>query len=314
MPERPNDVVRNSTRETTPQLLRFPSNLGLHSMLMVFNSYEYRAPGTRALNKLRGDNATYTAQELVKKDAILLPLPANIQETFALRVSGFDQGIAGAAISTAASKFAGAGDISVIQLKDILVEALPQIDWNQILSPNFTEASRNIAFLGRRVLDQLPFNAGKNVDIGLGNTINPKAALHFEGMNLKQFDFRWTLAPSNRQESETIKNIINLVKRRTLPTYGTAVGIPRVLLNYPSTVDIFFLGVQEEYFMFFKTCMITQSTFSYTPNGLTFVAGGKPAMVSMDLNFFEMDIHTSEDYGGASSFSPTILETRIDER
>ena len=85
-----------------------------------------------------------------------------------------------------------------------------------------------------------------------------------------------------------------------MPSYGNAVGLNKVLLNYPSTVDIFFLGVDDQYFLYYKTCMVQQFATNYTPNGLAFVAGGKPAMVTMNMTLMEMDIHTSEDYGGAA--------------
>jgi hypothetical protein len=304
--ERPNDVIRRNVFDSFPRLYQFPQNLGMHSVLMVFSDYVYKAPSTRELNKI--GSSSYTAQELSSIDAVLLPLPTNIQETFSLRVAGIDQGIGGVGVSTGASQFAGAGDLTFNQVMQSLKGALPDVNWDQIIRPNIEEASKNIAFLGRRTFDSLPFNAGRNLDIGLGNTVNPKAALHFDGMNLKQFDFRWNLAPSNKEESDIIKYISNLIRRRTLPSYGDAVGLSRVLLNYPSTVDIFFLGIDQSYFIYFKTCMVVQSSFSYTPNGLAFVTGGKPAMVSVDLQFFEMDIHTSRDYGGADTINPSIRE------
>jgi hypothetical protein len=47
--------------------------------------------------------------------------------------------------------------------------------------------------------------------------------------------------------------------------------------------------------------MVQQFQNNYTPNGLAVVTGGKPAMVSMNMTLMEMDIHTSEDYGGVST-------------
>jgi hypothetical protein len=303
--ERPNDIVRRSKRESIPSVIQFPSDLGAHSMLMIFNSYKYETPGTRTLNKVNA--STFTSRELINKSAILLPLPTNIQDTYSLKVQGFDQEISGAAIAGGAAAFAGGGDLGTSELISSLTAALPTVNWNQIFSPSVSDISRNIAFVGRRTIDQLLPGAGRNIDAGLGNIINPKSALQFDGINLKIHDFSWTLAPTSFAESETLQDMADVIRRNALPTYGTVVGLNRGLLNYPSTVDIFFLGIEQQYFMFFKTCMIQQFSFNFTPQGLAFVKGGKPAMVNLNLNMMEMDIHTAEDYGRESTFNTSFV-------
>jgi hypothetical protein len=308
--ERPNDIVRRSKRESIPSVIQFPSDLGAHSMLMIFNSYKYETPGTRALNKVNA--STFTSRELINKSAILLPLPTNIQDTYALRVQGFDQEISGAAIAGGAAAFAGAGDIGTPELISSLTAALPSVNWNQIFSPSVSDISRNIAFAGRRTIDSVLLGAGRNIDVGLGNIINPKSAIQFDGMNLKIHDFSWNLAPTSFAESETLRDMADVIRRNALPTYGTVVGLNRGLLNYPSTVDIFFLGIEQQYFMYFKTCMIQQFSFNFTPQGLAFVKGGKPAMVNLNINMMEMDIHTAEDYGGSSTINQTAEEMRVE--
>jgi hypothetical protein len=303
--ERPEQVTAQNRADTQPRFLSFPLNIGAHSILLVFNKYTFIPPGERDLNRLPGGGAQ-NRQGLIGPvpigiDAIQLPMPANLQDTYSLRVQGNELGIGGAEVARAGAGVAGAGDIGVGALRDILGSALPDINWSDILNPSIDQASRNIAFLGRRAIDQALPGAARALDQGLGNTTNPKASLYFEGVNLKQFDFNWTLAPTESAESDRIRDISNTIRRHILPTYGTAVGLNKVLLNYPSTVDIFFLGVEDSYFFHYKTCMVQQFQTNYTPNGLAFVSGGKPAMVNMNMTLMEMDIHTSEDYGGAST-------------
>lgn len=309
------DAAMDAARaEASPRFLSFPLDIGAHSVLLVFNKYNFVAPGQRGLRSLdRNNRSGITGPVPIGQDAIQLPLPSNIQDMFSLRTQAGDMGVAGAAVGQAASAFSGAGDFGAENLIGMLSQALPQMNWDQVFRPNLEEASRNLAFLGRRAIDSLLPGAGRNIDAGLGNTVNPKAAIYFEGVNLKQFDFRWTLAPTEFAESDRLKDIINIIKKRSLPTYGNAVGLNKVLLNYPSTVDIYFLGVEQQYFLYYKTCMIQQFDTNFTPNGLAFVAGGKPAMVTLGLTFMEMDIHTSEDYGGVSTDnrSLTTEETRI---
>lgn len=303
--QRPEKVIADSKGSQGSSFLNFPLNIGAHSILLSFNKYAFVPPGERGLNSLAGGSARNRAGQFGPipngTDVIQLPLPANIQDTYSVRVAGHDMGIGGAAVATGASKFAGSGDITTGALGNILGEALPSINWQQILNPDLDQASRNVSFLGRRAIDGLLSGAGRAVDQGLGNTVNPKSSLFFEGVNLKQFDFNWTLAPTESSESDRIRDIITTIRRNILPTYGSAVGLNKVLLNYPSTVDIFFLGVDDGYFFKYKTCMVQQFQNNYTPNGLAVVTGGKPAMVSMNMTLMEMDIHTSEDYGGVST-------------
>ena len=299
----PDSVMSTNKANLSPKFLSFPLNIGAHSILLVFNKYTFVPPGERGLNRLSGANnrGGILGPVPIGIDAIQLPLPANIQDTYSIKINPGDMGIAGAEVARAASAFAGAGDLSAGSLTSALSAAIPDFNLSSATNTDMGAISRNLAFLGRKSIDSLLPGAGRNIDAGLGNTFNPKAALFFEGMTLKQFDFRWTLAPTEFAESERIRDIINTIKRNALPTYGNAIGLNRVLLNYPSTVDIYFLGIEQQYFLYYKTCMIQQFDTNFTPNGLAFVAGGKPAMVSMGMTLFETDIHTSEDYGGVST-------------
>ena len=52
---------------------------------------------------------------------------------------------------------------------------------------------------------------------------------------------------------------------------------------------------------YFKRAMVSQFEVNYAGAGSpAFVEGGKPAVVTMTMNLTEIDIHTSEDYGGES--------------
>jgi hypothetical protein len=268
---------------------------------MIFNSYRYVSPGQRGLNKLgNSGRGNITGPIPEGKSIIELPLPAQLEDSYNIRVQGYDAELTGALVAGAASQFAGAGDLSATNILSALGGALSGtgLDPASLLSSDIGEISRNAAFLGRR---NLPSNISRAVDTGLGNTINPKTSLYFDGVNLKQLNFNWTLAPQDAQESDVIRDITNAVKKNILPSYGTAVGLTQALLNYPSTVDIFLLGVDQRYYMYFKTSMVQSFNVSYAPSGLAVVKGGKPAIVTMNMALVEADIHTSEDYGGVST-------------
>lgn len=304
--DRPRAAVTNGKASQTPKSLRFPlRNQGAHRMLLVFTPYTYKSPGERTLNDPRiafGNigRGGITGPTPAGKTIIELPLPQNLDDSYNVRVQGYDAELTGALVAGAASEFAGSGDISTGNVLSALGGALSGtgLDPSSLLNSNMGEVSRNVAFLGRR---NLPANVSRAVDTGLGNTINPKTSLYFDGVNLKQLNFNWTLAPQDSQESDAIRDITNEIKKNILPSYGRAVGFSQALLNYPSTVDIFLLGVDQQYYMYFKTAMVQTLNVNYTPTGLAVVKGGKPAIVTMNMSLIEADIHTSEDYGGTST-------------
>ena len=292
-------IIERRRRERNNSILQFPDDLGAHAMLLLFKKYEYERPGTRTLNRVSGE--TLSSANLVGSDNILLPLPTNITDSFNVRVSRFDQEVRGELVSAAAAGFAGAS-VGIGDLAGILANVIPTPDLEAIRNMDISKFSRDAAFLARRALDNKLFSgASRNLDIGFGNVINPKAALAFEGVEMKTHTFNWSFAPRSESESLALKTISDKIKKNILPSYGNVAGFNRVILNYPSTVDIFFFGVDQSYFMFFKTCMVTTFTIDLSPQGLAFVKGGKPAMVNMQMNLMESDIHTSEDYGGSGT-------------
>ena len=299
--QRPNDVIQRSKRNSVPSLLQFPKDLGAHSMLMIFSSYAYTPPGERALNKV-GAN-TFTSMNLANKQAVLLPLPQNIEESFSVNVQGYEAGLSGEMVSRAASTLGGAGNVTSGQLLSTIGAGAASMipDLGGLLSTDAGAVSRNAAFLGRRSIEGALPGASRSIDAGLGNTVNPKQSLFFEGVTLKQPSFSWAFAPQSQSDSDVLRDITSLIKKNILPSYGSVAGFNRAILNYPSMVDIFFLGIDQSYFLFYKTCMVNQFSTNYSPNGLAFVKGGKPAMINMSMNLIEADIHTAEDYGGESS-------------
>lgn len=308
--ERAQDIIRASKRQTVGGVLQFPRDLGAHATLLVFDKYKYKPPEKRILNKV-GDSG-YNAQLISGREAILLPLPSNIEDTYSIRVQGYDAEISGELVTRAASGFAGAGDISLGNLGTSLGAMLPDFDWSSIMSGNTENLSKNIAFLGRRTAEKFLPGSARAISAGIGNAINPKASLYFDGVTLKQPAFSWNLSPLNPGDSDSLRAIINLIKKNILPSYSTAAGLPRALLNYPSTVDIFFLGIDQSYFLYYKTCMVQSFSTNFTPNGLTMLRGGKPASVTMNMGLIESDIHTSEDYGGSSTESLDIVSLTQD--
>ena len=315
MAERPADVMRRSKRQNIDSVIQFPENLGAHAMMLSFKKYKYIPPGDPNRGLLKITDSTYTPQELAGTDTILLPLPSNIRDSYNVRIQGYEAGLMGAGLGTIASGFAGAGNVGLDQLAQVGKDTFQRLgiptSLNDITGENLgSTAGRVAAFAARKGIDTIAPNAGRSIDAGLGNVVNPKASLFFDGMNLKQFDFQWTLAPMKETESDVIRQINNTVKRNILPSYSTVLGFKRSLLNYPSTVDIYFFGIDQEYFLHYKTAMVQSFNLEFSQQGQAILKGGKPAVQTMTMTLMETDIHTSEDYGGESteSFDMTLMQ------
>ena len=162
---------------------------------------------------------------------------------------------------------------------------------------------------------------GDNVLSGIaaatGTAINPHATAVFEGVNLRNHSFTWDLSPKSPDESTTVKNIIGEFRKASLPSYTNPVGAVgdtttswgRALFQYPSMVDIFFVGLNQEYYFYFKTCMITNIGVDYSPHGNAMfkdLQGSRPVFMNLRLDLMESQIHTKEDYAtGSSTLVPT---------
>jgi hypothetical protein len=308
----PREEINQKKREIRATgILEYPLNSKFaHGTLLVFKKYKYKSPGDRTINVVGSTN--FTTEEL-SGSAILLPLPRELAESFRVQLGDFSQGVMGDAVSQGASYLLGGGsapslssigqNIGLPSTQTVLKGAGSVLGAGLgfLASKYMTKAgAKQVTGLGALVGGGIDTsNLASSIEAGAGATVNPKQALQFKGVDLRTHNFSWTMAPTSPDESDEIKNIINTVKKHSLPSYGAAGPLKRAFLSYPSTVDIFFFGINEDYFTRYKTCMIENFNFNYSPNGVAIMRGGKPAMVNMSMTLKEMDIHTAEDYGGA---------------
>jgi len=265
-------------RNNTYTQLSFPDDLGNHAMILNFSAYDYGGIGAQVNQVLNG--------------SIALPIPSNLADTFSMRVLPTELGSVGEATRDIVS-MAGEGNLTAMGV--------------------FETAKSALAGKGTRIaaatLDSLTgTNTAKAIEVATGMVVNPRIALAFEGVDLKSHTFTWTLAPRSAAESDKLRKIIQQIKKSALPTFNNSFG-QKVFLNYPNVVDVFFLGTTDGFMYYFKRAMISQVEVNYSGSGApAFVEGGKPAVVGLTLSMTEIDIHTSEDYGGEGT--PEIFPTK----
>lgn len=279
-------LANRQTEARSTKIDYFPEKMGSHGMLLVFNRYEFIRPGDRPLLKF---DARVESSIKQSNGAILLPLPNTLTDStgLMLRTENLVDTLGAETAARAAANMSDQGIIDAMGqgLKDLFASATGQTD----VTP------RDAMYIAKRLFGDnfLLGPAGQ----GTGLTLNPKSSLVFQGVNLKEFQFDWELAPSEEKESLAIRNIIRKLKMNSLPTYNPESSFTISMLRYPSTVDIYMLGVDPGYFFYFKTAMINHISTNFTPHGLSIVRGGRPASVGLSISLREMDIHTANDYG-----------------
>jgi hypothetical protein len=304
----------------------FPSRPLPHTCLMIFRKYDYSrlAGGFGILSPSIGLNsgrATAKLQKtLFKQNAIELPFPTALQDQTNINLTPFERDMLTEQIASKVNNFinsngeATLGDLPK-KIQDIggnvanLVAGAGNFDGqklvNDIASAIGGTSTVDVVKAAQYFLrSKLPGGIGTSIDLVTGKTINPRETLAFNGVQLRSHSMSWQLFPSNIDDSNRIKSIVNVIKRNSLPETQDFFGIDRAFLQYPSTVDIYLLGVNSDYFMKYKTAMVNDFTVDYGAGGsVQMVKGGKPAGVSITMGLTELEIQTSNDYGGGSDIT-----------
>ena len=124
-----------------------------------------------------------------------------------------------------------------------------------------------------------------------GETINPFQFMMFKRPSFKEHTLQWQLAPNTRQESDTLKKIINRCKRAALPSAGSFTG----LMKYPEIAMVMFKP--NEYLFKMKPCAIISVQVDYTGAGMpSFFKSGAPTVVNLTLQLKELELWSKDNY------------------
>ena len=289
----------NSTRTSDGKRMAFPSNLGSHCTLLRFFDYKYGGVGGGTVSSSIAD--------------IILPLPKQIQDSFKINIAGDELGI----IGNATAQVAGDPNASLAiagQLGKAAVQAASNIASGAMgamtgdtakIAEAVGKGTDAATYLSRSLLTKITPDIASGIGAGRGNALNPFATLVFKGVDLKVHSLEWLLSPDTEAESVSLKKIIKKLQMMVLPTTASPLGddavtglsaLDRGLLKYPSMVDIYLQGIDSEYYMQFKTAMVSQISVDYTPNGLAVNKKGRPSAIRLTMTLQEAFIHTSDDH------------------
>lgn len=298
------EIIKQRKGANRPsEIMMFPSGLGVHCTLMRFFAYSYGGTSGSSTKHLKD---------------IVLPLPTQLQDSLKVNVMGDELGIIGSSAAQAASSPESVNKIAK-ELGKASVEALTDLG-KAVKNGDFASAIGLGAdvgqFLVRAGLGTVAPDIGNGISAGRGTAINPFATLVFKGVDLKAHTLEWLLSPESEDDSRKLKDIIRTLQKMVLPKVESPLGkatgvnaIDRGIMRYPAMVDVYFQGIDMNYYFRFKTSMISQISVDYTPGGLAINKGGRPSAMRISMTLQEAYIHTADDYNTDELATEAAAET-----
>lgn len=131
-------------------------------------------------------------------------------------------------------------------------------------------------------------------------SLNPFKEVIFESVDFRSFAFKYRFFPKSRQESESIKAIIELFKFHMHPEMSAS----KLFFIYPAEFQItyYFNNGTNNYFHKFAPCVLETMDVAYGGEQFSSFADGSPTEINVSLVFRETEIITKkmlrDDKGG----------------
>jgi hypothetical protein len=134
---------------------------------------------------------------------------------------------------------------------------------------------------------------GQTLSIQKKKTLNPHLAASFEGVSFRRHPFFFDLVARNKEETETINQIIYKFKYHAHPEAGDP-DSTATFWQWPSAWQIGLFSPARKYLHSISTCHITNMNVSYSGGGTRafFSDTGAPVSVRLSLEFMETELIT----------------------
>ena len=230
------------------------------------------------------------------KERVLLPIPANVNYQDNPKYNE-GSGIAGKILPSLAKQIAN--DASAGNIASTLQSAAAAGSQGIVMS----------------ILDKLPGLGGGAAQFtqnGFGKILNPYVEQVFGGVGMRTFSFNWKLVPRNDAETRAIKNILQVLRGRSLPDYAAKLGLSanagaldsgNISDRWLTVPHVFRLhwkngdnGQRIDSLPKIKPCVMTDVQINYTPDNIwATYEGANPVAYDMTLGFTETEIITSQE-------------------
>lgn len=175
---------------------------------------------------------------------------------------------------------------------DTITLPLPNNGITNSISNNWAEEdilkSENLleglkASIARKAREALKGLGGRYTLHSRGETINDFASLMYDGVNMRDFNFSWSLIPNSEEEANEIEDIIIAMKKNCLPEHrGWKILYPnfwKIRLVLPGDLDP----------ITFNDCVLTTLTNTYFEDNKTVFNTGHPTKITLLASFKELD-------------------------
>ena len=131
---------------------------------------------------------------------------------------------------------------------------------------------------------------------------NPYMEVLFDAMSLRTFTYNFKFAPKSEEETAEVQNIIRVFRFHMTPELR---GGQSRFLGLPSQFDIHYMyqpmgdgqssnAHVNPYYNKIATCVLSNCTVNYTPDGVKSFEDGAPTQITMSLTFKETEMLTKE--------------------
>ena len=307
-------------------ILRYPAELLTeHADYLQIDIERYAEIGTSYVNKagasdryVTGNRRTNAAgrssrlsrKPLINAGTILLPIPAQLQDTNNV-VYGESRmnGLAAAGVSALEGAMREAGQ-QIAQNKNLDLSGETEKFKTELqsgLGKTQPEALNTAADLLTKKLAAEAVNIfGANVTPnqllarGNGEILNPNMELLFSDVTIRNFRFSFKLTPRNAKEAEQVKLIIRAFKRNMAPqAQGGVSDGSNFFLRTPNVFKLRYRSGNKNHPFLnrFKQCFLTDMQTTYTADGVYSVyEDGTPVSMQLDLSFKELQPIYDVDY------------------
>ena len=224
------------------------------------------------------------------QESIAIYLPPNVEDNTTAGYNDMRTGLAGFLAARGVSAATSSDDAEKIA-KEFVGSA------TGLLSSAAMRAVSEVAeiALGAEGTTQLANKA-------FGVADNPYMEVLFDAMALRTFTYNFKFAPKNENETLEVQKIIQVFRFHMAPELR---GGQSRFLGLPSQFDIHYMyqpmgngqssnADVNHYYNKIATCVLTNCTVNYTPDGVKSFADGAPTQMTMTLTFKETEMITKE--------------------
>lgn len=143
---------------------------------------------------------------------------------------------------------------------------------------------------------------GSYVQASQGFAINPFKAQLFKNMGFRTFSFEYVMLPKSESEYQEVQEIIRLFKKYMHPTVDPNNAI---FMGYPAEFSMAYYYKENENAELHRigNCALTNLVVDYGGEDfITFKNSGKPAEISLKLQFTELQLLTDKEFGKGESY------------